>query len=693
MDMSEVLQVFFTESKELIDQFEQNILLIENQNYIHDDELINAMFRSAHTIKGSAGVVGLDYIVNFTHYVETAIDLIRDGKLIITKDLIQVLLESNDFLKTLIEYAENETAPTVETEKCGAKIIEKLRPFVNLDSDERINESSDVLAPASISNDSDEKIHLHIVLHKNLFRDGFDLFSIASFIRSQVEGFNCHIHTNNVPSLDLTNSCDELESCYLAVDFYFPLESKEIVDNAISFIKEDCTFYTFVNHNDYLNFFETLNEKDHQYYQSVWPQLTFEKDLPITSTQLVDQDKNILTEDSSASSPSIQSKIKKRDDRLMRVHAYRLDDLVNQLGELVIATASLQEQSIHLNNDSLLESVQEVQSLVDELQSSALQLRMVQIGETFNRFTRVVRDTAVDLGKNVNLQIVGADTELDKSMVEKISDPLMHLVRNALDHGLEGPDERIAAGKTAEGSLVLSAYHDSGSIVIEIRDDGRGINRQKVFQKALEKKIVTADMALNDHEIDNLIFAPGFSTADAVSNLSGRGVGMDVVKRNIESLRGTVTIESSPGLGSTFQLRLPLTLAIIDGFMVKVANSNFVVPLDLITECIELPQQDITNNLVGHLRLRDEVLPFIYLNRVFDLEEIHLDRKSIVVVKYGQYKAGIVVDGLLGEFQTVIKPLGKIFESMQGISGSSILGSGDIALILDVPKLIALHAS
>jgi two-component system chemotaxis sensor kinase CheA len=380
------------------------------------------------------------------------------------------------------------------------------------------------------------------------------------------------------------------------------------------------------------------------------------------------------------------------DQRMMRLPAYKLDTLVNQLGELLIATATLHEHSRRSNQPEIIEQVQQVQQLVDDIQSSALQLRMVQIGETFNRFQRVVHDIAAELGKDVQLVIEGADAELDKSVVERISDPLMHLVRNALDHGLETPAQRQLQGKTAQGTLLLRAYHDSGSIVIEISDDGRGIDREKVRQKAIDRGLINAANELSHRQIDELIFEPGFSTADAVSNLSGRGVGMDVVKRNIEALRGTVDINSEPGAGTQFHLRLPLTLAIIDGFMVRIGSSKFVIPLDMVNECIELPVgQDQATAGAGYLNLRGEVLPFIHLHQLFGLGSTTSERRSIVVVRYGKQSAGLVVDQLLGEFQTVIKPLGKLFQFLQGISGSSILGSGDIALILDIPRLVQIH--
>lgn len=323
-------------------------------------------------------------------------------------------------------------------------------------------------------------------------------------------------------------------------------------------------------------------------------------------------------------------------------------------------------------------------ALVEDVRDSALQLRMVKIGATFNRFQRVVHDVARDLGKEIDLVISGEDTELDKTVVEKIADPLTHLVRNAIDHGIEPAALRTERGKPQAGTIRLNAYHDAGTIVIEVGDDGGGLKRDAILAKAIERGIVEAGKPLLDDEIFALIFEPGFSTAEQVTNLSGRGVGMDVVKRNIMALRGSVGVSSVAGAGTTVTVRLPLTLAIIDGFQVAVGHSQFVLPLDMVEECVEFVPT------AGHdyTDLRGKILPFVRLGALFGTAERPGARKSLVVVKYAGQRAGLVVDGLLGESQTVIKPLGKVFQHLRCVTGSSILGSGEIALILDVPALI-----
>jgi len=327
--------------------------------------------------------------------------------------------------------------------------------------------------------------------------------------------------------------------------------------------------------------------------------------------------------------------------------------------------------------------------LVEEIRDNALNLRMVQIGETFNRFKRVVRDVSKELGKEIQLNINGADAELDKTVVEKIGDPLMHLIRNSMDHGIELAADRVAAGKEALGNVWLNAFHDSGNIVIEVADDGKGLNRDKILAKAHEKGLITDGQALTDHEVYHLVFEAGFSTAEQVTNLSGRGVGMDVVRRNIEALRGSVDVDSNEYGGTTVSIRLPLTLAIIDGFLVRVGDSSYVIPLDMVNECIELEKgEHEESGMHGYINLRDEVLPYLRLRDYFDEPCTQKGNESIVVVKYGTNKAGFVVDELLGELQTVIKPMGKILQNVKGLSGATILGSGNVAIILDVPNLV-----
>lgn len=337
----------------------------------------------------------------------------------------------------------------------------------------------------------------------------------------------------------------------------------------------------------------------------------------------------------------------------------------------------------------IVKAVSDMSKLIEEIRDSTMGIRMVPIGETFSRFERVVHDLSREKGKRVELNIAGGETELDKTLIDKISDPLIHLIRNSVDHGIGTPEEREASGKPPQGTLSLNAYHETGSIVIEVSDDGNGLDRDSIYAKALDLGMVKSEQVLSDDEIYQFIFQPGFSTAKEVSDISGRGVGMDVVKKNIESLRGTVVLESERGTGTTVRIHLPLTLAIIDGFMVKLAGAFYVLPLDMVTECTEVLKEELDSKEGGsYINLRGDVLPFMKMREFFRETGDEPAKAKVVVVEYARKKIGLVVDDLIGEFQTVIKPLGRIFSRLQWLSGSTILGTGEVAYILDIPKLI-----
>jgi two-component system chemotaxis sensor kinase CheA len=406
---------------------------------------------------------------------------------------------------------------------------------------------------------------------------------------------------------------------------------------------------------------------------------------------------NIVVDKGMIAAPVLEAAIEKqseiretkaRENQSIRVDSDKLDNLINLIGEMVIAGAGTALNAQALGDSALLESISTLTRLVEEVRDSALRLRMVQIGATFNRFQRVVHDVSKELGKDIELVITGAETELDKAVIEKIGDPLMHLVRNAIDHGIEPAAVRLTKGKPPTAKLHLHARHDSGCIVIEVSDDGAGLNRDRILQKGIDRGLVQAGQAIDDAEIYNLIFEPGFSTAQGVTNLSGRGVGMDVVKSNITALRGTVELETYPDEGTLFRVRMPLTLAIIDGFLVGVETSSFVVPLDMVLECVELNSTVAAQDDRDYINLRGELLPFIRLRSLFELGGEAPKRENLVVVNASGTKVGLVVDRLMGEFQTVIKPLGSLFKQVRGVGGSTILGNGEVALILDIPSLV-----
>jgi two-component system chemotaxis sensor kinase CheA len=596
MDLQPAHQTFIAESRELLQEMEQALLTLEKMP--SDVEAINAVFRAAHTIKGSSGVFGFDDLVEFTHTVESLLEDVRAGLVKVDPDLIGRLLASRDHIAFLVDnVARGEEAP---------------RPTTTGDA-----------------------WHVSLRLGPDVLRNALDPLSFLRYLGTLGELKKVDATFDAMPELAMMDP----ESCYLNLEIDFSgAVDKAKLEEVFEFLRDDC-------------------------------------EIEITPPH------------APATRPGVESKA--LESNFVRVHANKLDELIRLVGELVIAGAGANTLALKSGNSDMIESTSTLERLVEEVRDAALNLRMVPIAETFGRFNRVVRDLGRELGKEVELTLSGVETEVDKSMAEKIADPLMHLVRNALDHGIESPEVRRSRGKPAVARLSLNAYHETGSIVVEVSDDGGGLDRGRILERAVERGLVSADHAPSDQEVFELIMQPGFSTAQNVTNVSGRGIGMDVVKRNVEALRGTIAIESIAGAGTKVVIRLPLTLAIIDGFLVGVGRSTYVVPLDMVIECMELNSEE-RSAIRGRsfINLRDKVLPLLRLRDTFEVAGEAGRRENIVVVDFGGRQAGLVVDSLQGEFQTVIKPLGRIFERLGGISGSTILGSGEVALILDVPVLV-----
>ncbi|MCW1246846.1 chemotaxis protein CheA [Pseudomonas sp. SAICEU22] len=676
INLDQAQQTFIVEAREQLQAMEESLLQLENDP--GDDDAIGAIFRAAHTIKGSAGLFGLEPIVSFTHIVEDVLDRLREGSVAVDPGLIAVLLKSGDHMLELIDVVANQGStlqpPALAREMELCQILQEYQAPPTAAEPAR--------APETETTDSSEASLWRIVLRfgQDVFRNGMDPLSFLRYLQTLGEIVDITTLTDALPAVEAWDA----ESCYLGFDIAFrSAAGYTAINEVFDFVREDCVIEIVAAH-------DAETEANTGLVATSQPASDESTAMVTTGELMPDQRKSPrMPAQVAPDRQAVTNENKAKDGAYVRVNADKLDELINLVGELVIASAGASLLARTCQNDPLQEATSSVSGLVEEILDGALRLRMIPIGETFNRFRRVVRDVSQELGKDIDLIISGAETELDKTVVEKIGDPLMHLLRNAMDHGIETAEARQAAGKPAKGHLHLNAYHDSGSIVLEIADDGAGLNRDRILEKAQERGLIAQGANLTDQEIYNLIFEPGFSTAQAVTNLSGRGVGMDVVKRNITLLRGTVDLDSQPGKGTVVRIRLPLTLAIINGFLVGIGQSTYVIPLDMVQECIELSEDDgIASREQGYLDLRGEVLPLVYLRDHFHHEGPASRRQNVVVVRYAELKAGLVVDDLLGEFQTVIKPLGKLFGALRGISGSTILGSGAVALILDVPALL-----
>lgn len=712
--LSDSLGIFTAESFELLQQMEDYLLSLDDGE--ETSERINAIFRAAHTIKGSSGLFGLDHIVAFTHVVESLLDDVRAGSIPVSADLVAVLLPCCDHMNLLVrKVADGQTAPDPELSVSGESLLADLHKFMQTEpelSKEVVVTEPDKLESMGGGGELESgNWHLSLRFGVDTLRDGMDPLA---FIRYLATLGSITQLTTIAESLPEPEQMDP-ETCYLGFEISFKSEcSKQEIEGVFDFVMNTSTIRILPMNSKIEDFISLINElpEDEAFLgqllvkSGALTRRELEEALSRQDqeTETIDDSQSsthkqpigeILVEQQSVQQPIVNAaldkqkqikELKARENQSIRVDAERLDKLIDLIGELVISGAGVNLRALHTNDSALLESTSEMLRLVEEVRDSALQLRMVAIGGTFSRFQRVVRDVGKELGKDISLVITGGDTEVDKSVVEKIGDPLMHLVRNAMDHGIESSEVRLARGKSSRGELRLNAYHESGNIIIEVSDDGGGLDKNRILEKAIEKGLIAADAQLTDHEIYALIFEPGFSTAQQISNLSGRGVGMDVVKRNVTDLRGDIEVTSKPGLGSTIRISLPLTLAIIDGFLVGVGKSSYVIPLDRVVECLEL-----TGDLREHdyMDLRGEVLPFIRLRDVFNIEGEHPRRPNVVVVHSSGIKTGLVVDRLIGEFQTVIKPLGKLFGHVEGLGGSTILGSGEVALILDVPVLVS----
>jgi two-component system, chemotaxis family, sensor kinase CheA len=706
MNIDSALQIFFAEAEELLVSMESALLRMDEGENTPD--IINEIFRAAHTIKGSAGLFGLDDIVAFTHKVENVLDYARDGKIAISSDLLSVLLPCRDHIASLVECAMRESEPDQKSKADGEALINSLAPWLGIQQKPVITTipATSVSMEKSIAGERD-LWHISVRLGPDLLRNGMDPVSIIRFLGTMGTVTHIATLTDHIPA------APDFDPEQLYLGFEITLESAASqgdIENAFMFVRDDSDIQIIPprsNISAYIDLIKSLPEntqrlgeilvKSHVIsFSDLEQALASQKAQAVANVQIPLLGEILISEQDVAlelvnAALDKQKKIQERktspENRFIRVDAERLDKLINLIGELVINRQRVDLLASKLGNTPLIEAVTSMGNFTEQIRDAALTLRMVPMSETFQKFKRVVRDTAKELGKEIELDIEGAETELDRSMVEKLNDPLMHIVRNAMDHGIEPVAVRQSRNKSSAGVISLKARHDAGNIVLDISDDGGGLDLERIRKKAVANGVIEEGVHLSRHELYQLIFHPGLSTAEHVTNLSGRGVGMDVVKRNITELQGSIEIDSEIGVGTQFTIRLPLTLAIIDGFHVAAGNIDFIVPQNTILECVDLGS---LNHVQGQscVNLRGDQIPYIRLKELFSLKSSEESREKLVVVQFGDKRAGIVVDVLHGEIQTVVKPMGPIFQALKGIGGSSLLGTGAVALILDVQQLI-----
>lgn len=669
IDLAQFLPSFLEESYEGIEVMESGLLNLQPG----DLDAINAIFRAAHSIKGGAGTFGFDQVTKFTHLVETLLDEMRDGRREINQLDIEILLESVDCIRLLID-ADKEQVPC--TDPKITETSQLLTDTLNETSPAPSNEVAEAIADDEIS------WQIEFIPEHHLVKTGNDPIFLFNAL-NELGKTTIVCHNDHIPDLHDIDA----EELYLYWSITLATTASETeIREVFEWVEDECQL--------------TISKLTPESNEHAAELVQTQAEEPVPSPVIPTSSEDSLTTATvtTVNETKIEKTAKTKPDAgSIRVGVDKVDSLINLVGELVITQSMLSE----LGNDFELAKIERLTSGLEqllqntkELQESVMRIRMLPISFAFNRFPRLIHDLSKKTGKDIELIIKGEQTELDKTVMEQIGDPLVHLVRNAVDHGIESAEQRIANGKDAKGTIYLDAYHQGGNIVIEIRDDGGGIDRQAVFDKALEKGLVDENSSLTDSQVFDLIFEPGFSTAKTLSDISGRGVGMDVVKRNIQSLGGRIQVQSEPNKGSTFKVHLPLTLAILDGQLVKVGTETYIIPLISIVESLQAKSK-LINRVSGDMvlyRLREDNVPVLPIYQLFNLtaENTEVDNSLLVVVESDGQKVGLMVDDLLAQQQVVIKSLVDNYQQVEGISGATILGDGSVAMILDIPGMIAM---
>ncbi len=696
-------EVFKEEAKELLSQLETSLLELEERP--DDKEIIGTIFRSMHTIKGSGAMFGFDDIAAFTHEVETVFDKVRNGEIPVTEKLINLTLQARDQINAMLNVTppgETSLDITPQDILAGFKELAGEERPLSTPSEMSFNakEVSPPLLNPSPSNDKNSKksatYRIRFKPSREILLTGTNPLLLVDELCALGEA-KAIAHLDEIPSLDDINP----EHCYTSWNIILT------TDQGIDAIKD---IFIFVEDDSEINIdtidSEYLIDPD-ETYKKLGEILIERGDIQKKQLENVLQEKKyigeilvekgLVTPDKIESALMEQEHVRKLHEKTqvkeeagsIRVPASKLDTLVDLVGEMVTVQARLTRTALTFADTELASIAEEVERLTGELRDNTLNIRMLAIGNTFGRFKRLVRDLSHELGKEIELTTEGAGTEMDKTVIEKLNDPLVHLIRNSIDHGIEKPDVRVSRGKPPMGTIHLTAAHSGGNVVIQIKDDGKGLNTEAIRAKAIEKGIISQTSELSEKELQRLIFAPGFSTAQIVTSVSGRGVGMDVVKRAIDALRGSIDIHSEKDKGTTVTVKLPLTLAIVEGLLVNIGEDHFVLPLSVVEECVELTCEDIKKahgRNIAHVR--GDIIPYINLRKEFDIKGEAPPVEQIVITGTNGDRVGFVVDNVIGEHQTVIKNLGKLYKDIEGISGATIMGDGTVALILDVPQLV-----
>ncbi len=660
MNNPDPIAVFKTEALEQLELIEAGLLDLTRD--LDDKAQIDAVFRGLHTLKGSGSMFGFDQLAAFTHHCETAFDRVRKGEAPATLELVSAVLDAQGHMLALLQ------VPNGDHEAMSAKLLDNLHRAVGGSA----KAAATVTAAADTTASEAEAAvaglstwELTFSLPHNAMVNGTNPLGLLDELRELGEA-KIEALTDNVPALE------DIDPREIHLSWRVTLKtdkSKGDIEDVFIFVMDDMV----------------MDLKQIAAPAPVTKKAAAPADVHAEASK---QPAANIADAAKAGQPT-DAKAQKQADNV-RVPALRLDEMMDRVGELVIAQSRLSQMASSVADLGLRSVSEEIERLAGELRDTMMVLRMMPVASLFSRFRRLVHDLARETGKDIELITEGEMTEVDKTVIDRLADPLVHLVRNSVDHGLETPEDRIAVGKPPVGRVRLSAHQTGSEVVITIQDDGRGIDRARVRAKAEANGLIQPGAQLSDQELLQLIFQPGFSTAEKVTNLSGRGVGMDVVKKTIETLRGAIDVKTTPGEGSEIALRIPLTLAIIDGLLVRVGSGRYVIPLSAVEECLELSlEEDLKSRGRSFISLRDDLVPFLRLRELFRTGTQPDVFQKVVVVSTGTERVGLVVDQIIGDHQTVIKNMSKLHDHVSAFSGATILGDGNVALILDVAHLIA----
>ena len=696
-------EAYREEAYELLNELEESLLELESDPA--DKDMIGRVFRAMHTIKGSGAMFGFDDIAAFAHEVENVFDMVRNGLMTVTKDLINLTLEARDHIKEMLDPSRQEGGTSADASQAEG-ILLRLKAIVpgsllsgtpEARPASRGGEEPSVHAEEPATGTSEYTYRVMFKPSPDIFLRGTNPVMLIGELSHMGRAY-VMADSGAVPAIDELDP----EMCHIAWNVILTTDRDEMaIREVFMFVEDESEIKVELIAEGGIGSSEQIDYKKLGEILMERGRITKEDIEGIARRQRrldeMPAGGGAAGGAEAQAALALQQQMKEsglqRQDRdlanTVRVPASKLDRLVNLVGELVTVQARLTQTTQQKKDPVLLSIAEEIEHLTAELHDNAMNIRMVPIGSAFNKFRRLVRDLSGALRRDVTLSTEGAETELDKTVIDRLNDPLVHLIRNCIDHGIEPPEVRVAAGKPRQGHIRLSAAHSGADVLITIRDDGRGIDSEKVLAKAIERGIVKPEDEISEHDVFNLVFAPGFSTAERVTDVSGRGVGMDVVKRSIDALRGTVEVASAKGLGTTITLRIPLTLAIIEGLLVAVADSRYVVPLSIVEECVELGAQELgASHGKSMVNVRGELVPYISIRESFCVNGARPKSQQVVILNNEGLRVGFAVDYVVGEHQTVIKSLNKVYRHVRSISGATILGDGSVALILDAPKII-----